>query len=262
MEPYGVRVGGYWTDPREISGGQYATADTADGESKSCNESESVLVGDARFSGESVALGYALEALPKATFEPDHHTVSTSGERALYVFVAGASREAVTDALMLDPTVVTSECVGTFPDALLYRISLVDDAILVGPTILELGARTLSTRGTEGVWKARLQFADRDSLVTLRQFCTERNVRFGLDSLYQTDRFDQRASDITDQQWETLQAALEGGYYDIPRKETQSDLASKLDISTTAVSYRLRRATAQLVRETLGHSNGPEPKHD
>lgn len=262
MEPDGVRVGGYWTGSRGTSGGRYATADTADGESKSRNESESVLVGDARFSGESVALGYALEALPKATFEPDHHTVSTSGERALYVFVAGASHEAVSDALMLDPTVLTSECVGTFPDALLYRISLVDDALLVGPTSLELGARTLSIKGVEGVWKARLQFADRDSLVALRQFCTERDVRFGLDSLYQTDRFGRRTSDITDQQWEALQAALEGGYYDIPRDETQADLASKLDISTTAVSYRLRRATAQLVREMLGQADGPEPERD
>jgi predicted DNA binding protein len=243
-------------------GSGYATTDTAASDSSTDTEPESRLVGDTRFSGERVALGLTLDTLRRATFEPDHHTVSASGERALYFFVSGTSRDEVADALLVDPTVVDSDCVGTFPDKNLFRAGLVDDALLVGPTSIELGARALSVRGEEGVWKARLEFADRDALVALRQFCTERDVRFGLDSLYRTDSTDRPTNALTDRQWETLRAALAGGYYEIPRGKTQKDLGEKLGISTTAVSHRLRRATAHLVRDALGQTGGAEPARD
>lgn len=51
------------------------------------------------------------------------------------------------------------------------------------------------------------------------------------------------------EQQRVLQAAFEHGYYETPRETTLDALATVLDCPRSTVSYRLRRAEAELVRE-------------
>jgi predicted DNA binding protein len=51
-----------------------------------------------------------------------------------------------------------------------------------------------------------------------------------------------------------LRTAYEHGYYDTPRDATLEELATALDVPRSTLSYRLRRAEAQLVRN---HVEGP-----
>lgn len=57
---------------------------------------------------------------------------------------------------------------------------------------------------------------------------------------------------LTSTQLEALGAALEAGYYDIPRDVTLRDLAESLGVSASSLSERIRRAEARLVRTHLG----------
>lgn len=57
---------------------------------------------------------------------------------------------------------------------------------------------------------------------------------------------------LTPTQLEALDAALEAGYYDIPRDITLRDLAESLGVSASSLSERIRRAEARLVRTHLG----------
>ncbi len=57
---------------------------------------------------------------------------------------------------------------------------------------------------------------------------------------------------LTATQLEALDAALEAGYYDIPRDITLRDLAESLGVSASSLSERIRRAEARLVRTHLG----------
>jgi predicted DNA binding protein len=50
-------------------------------------------------------------------------------------------------------------------------------------------------------------------------------------------------------QRQALHAAVEYGYYDTPRQIELSELAEILDISQSTLSYRLRRAEAQLATQ-------------
>ncbi|EMA59456.1 helix-turn-helix domain-containing protein [Halorubrum kocurii] len=53
-------------------------------------------------------------------------------------------------------------------------------------------------------------------------------------------------ADIRAEQRETLNVAVERGYFETPREVTLDELADELELPRSTVSYRLRRATAEL----------------
>ncbi|WP_435346658.1 helix-turn-helix domain-containing protein [Haloarchaeobius sp. HRN-SO-5] len=242
-----------WTQVRPSlgRGGEAVAGRTLPAWRSDAADSDTVLVADVRLANDPLALARTLGAVPGATVVPDHHTVSSSGKRTLHVSVAGATQDELDDALSRDPTVESATHVETFPDCRLYRLGLADDAVLVAPTCVELGARTLDVRGTGGEWHVSLQFPDRDAVVALREFCDGSDVRFRIDRLSEGDGVVGAPTALTSNQWETIRVAFESGYYEVPRAVTQEDLAETLGVSTSAVSHRLRRATAALVEDTL-----------
>ena len=56
---------------------------------------------------------------------------------------------------------------------------------------------------------------------------------------------------LTDRQKEILRAALAAGYYDIPRRATQRDLAAELGLSRGTIGDHLRRIEAKIIRSTI-----------
>ncbi|GAA0251109.1 helix-turn-helix domain-containing protein [Haladaptatus pallidirubidus] len=59
------------------------------------------------------------------------------------------------------------------------------------------------------------------------------------------------AGQLTDRQKEILRTALTAGYYDIPRRATQRDLAAELGLSRGTIGDHLRRAEAKIIRSIL-----------
>ena len=59
------------------------------------------------------------------------------------------------------------------------------------------------------------------------------------------------AGQLTDRQIEILRTALAAGYYDIPRRATQRDLAAELGFSRGTIGDHLRRAEAKIIRSIL-----------
>jgi len=55
-------------------------------------------------------------------------------------------------------------------------------------------------------------------------------------------------TDIRAEQREILTVAVERGYFETPRQVTLDELADELDVPRSTVSYRLRRATAELAK--------------
>lgn len=67
---------------------------------------------------------------------------------------------------------------------------------------------------------------------------------------YQSDMGDP-AGQLTDRQQEILRTALTAGYYDIPRRATQRDLAVELGLSRGTIGDHLRRAEAKIIRSII-----------
>ena len=62
---------------------------------------------------------------------------------------------------------------------------------------------------------------------------------------------DDPAAQLTDWQKEIVQAAIAAGYYDIPRRATQHDLAAELGLSQGTVGVYLQRAEAKIIQSVI-----------
>ncbi len=70
--------------------------------------------------------------------------------------------------------------------------------------------------------------------------------------LYREQNAETERYGLTDPQHEALRLALEAGYFDVPRETTLSVLASDLEVSSQALSARLRRGQASVLERALG----------
>jgi predicted DNA binding protein len=75
---------------------------------------------------------------------------------------------------------------------------------------------------------------------------------FSFEHLTEVDRWESELlsrPDVRAEQRETLLLAVERGYFETPREATLDELAAELDEPRSTVSYRLRRATAELAKQ-------------
>lgn len=59
------------------------------------------------------------------------------------------------------------------------------------------------------------------------------------------------AATLSQRQQEAVQAAVELGYYEMPRQVTYEDIAERLDCAPSTASEHLQKAEAKIVRETM-----------
>jgi predicted DNA binding protein len=97
-----------------------------------------------------------------------------------------------------------------------------------------------------------------DDFVSTSEICEE----YGIDiSIERADELrgapEYGCFGLTERQYETVVSAYEHGYYDVPRKINQEELAEYFGISHQALSERLRRGHRNLIANTL--FDAPEP---
>ncbi|MFC4551166.1 MULTISPECIES: helix-turn-helix domain-containing protein [Halorussus] len=222
-------------------------------------ESESsrdgVLVAEVHLRHPDLVLSHTITAVPEVTVRPEYQSDISSGSHRLFLSAVGDDFEAFEAALLEDPTVADPLRVDTFPDRRVYRVDLAPDAKQFTDKIAELGGRVLDTHSENGGWYVQMRIPSREMLVEFREYCLAEDVTFRLKQLYSPEPSELGyRTTVSDDQREMLVTAFEEGYYDIPRGISQNELAEKLDVSPSAVSQRLRRATAELIGRTLVES--------
>ena len=80
----------------------------------------------------------------------------------------------------------------------------------------------------------------------IASFSDKMNVRLERAGEYQPDMADP-AAQLTDRQKEIVRTAIAAGYYAIPRRATQQDLAAELGLSQGTIGEHLRRAEAKII---------------
>lgn len=158
-----------------------------------------------------------------------------------------------------DPTIEEYKRLAEVEGRRLYRLVFTDRGreALTYPVMAEHDIVMLNAVGTHEGLQIRARFPGRDALMAYREACRERDVPFHLRSLYPEGRVagDGGSDDpygLTDPQREALRAALEMGYFAVPRGTTLDDVADELGVSVQAVSTRLRRGQRNLLRAALG----------
>jgi predicted DNA binding protein len=185
----------------------------------------------------------------------------TDPEHDAYFFWAEAPDfDAVEDALAADHTVAEFASIVETRGRRTYRVEYSEAVTLVSPVLTEVGGLTLESRSHADGWLLRLQLEGHEALYALNEHATEQDIRLDILELHQRDDPDDPATyGLTDSQVEALVAAYVHGYYDEPRETSLEGLASRLGISETAVSGRLRRGSARLVEAVLVDEE-PDPE--
>ena len=111
-------------------------------------------------------------------------------------------------------------------------------------------ASILEGVGEEDAWRLQLRFDDHDRLSEFFGRCAEKGISLDLEMVHNPDIYQslEIQAQLTEAQREALDAALEAGYFQVPRGTNLVELADQLDISDSAASQRLRRG----IRTVLG----------
>ncbi|AQL44779.1 bacterio-opsin activator (plasmid) [Halorientalis sp. IM1011] len=200
----------------------------------------------------------ALQTVPDMRLHiEDVHRLRDDQERFIF-WAAGDDFETFEAALAGDPSVESFSRLNQFTDRRLYRGILSEDGLanslysIAGKRDIVPRSVTLAAEGTEFL----ARFPSREALIAFRDAARERNRDFELHSLYEEKPMENDGGrtnryGITDAQRDALLAALEHGYFAVPRQTTMETIADDLGISTSALSSRLRRGQQALLRNTV-----------
>jgi predicted DNA binding protein len=116
---------------------------------------------------------------------------------------------------------------------------------------VELDAVVLAAENEGTDWVVRMRFPDRAAFAAFRERCERRGLSVAARAVYTRARPETVDAVLTPEQHEALAAAAEMGYYLVPRSCSLAELAESLDLSSQAVSERLRRGTERLLSTTI-----------
>lgn len=197
------------------------------------------------------ALAHTLSTVPGLEVECER--VVKSGEKAVMplVWMRGADRETIDDALASDPTVEAVECLSAFDEELLYSMEWHGHIRLLLHMLTNAEATILDAYGWRDRWQLRILYPTRDHLGETHKFAEEHGITFDIASVREMDGDPAGRFGLSECQYEALVRAAREGYFQVPRKVSLQDVAEGMDISHQALSERLRRGVDALVEDTL-----------
>ncbi|WP_129116400.1 helix-turn-helix domain-containing protein [Halegenticoccus tardaugens] len=201
---------------------------------------------------ESFPLGETLKEIPGLRIELERIVPSETGFVPFFWVWNAPTR----DAFETEVRAANSLAELTFLDEVdggqLYRAAWDDPETGFITGIRETEAAIIDASGMKDGWRFDVRFTNVEHVRAFQNYCVEKGVRINLNSIYaRTESQVANRYQLTEQQYETLLAAYERGYYDEPRGVTQVELADQFGVSQRAISQRLQRAYGRLIESTL-----------
>jgi predicted DNA binding protein len=199
------------------------------------------------------ALRETLDCRPDLRFELDRVVAHATARVTPFVWVSGedGELEELTAILDDDPSVEMVELLTEDESGRFYRLDWADEAQLIGYMLIEHDATVQRAIAANGQWTFRVLFPDRSGVSATHDFANEHGLSLTLERLHGVDDIQRVQFGLTDSQHTTLVESYEQGYYEVPREVDMNALADILDVSHQALSERLRRATRNLIENTL-----------
>ncbi|MFC6962626.1 helix-turn-helix domain-containing protein [Halocatena marina] len=204
---------------------------------------------DIRVPADAFPLGRILQSHPQVEIELERLVPTREGIIPLF-WVESENEAAVEETLADDPLVEEIVELTRTPARLLYSVTWSPDVDALVRVFVDLDIDVLNARGTANIWRFRLQFWEREQLSQFQRRCHEKDLPFELLRVY-NPKTPPEAGPLTVEQKDVLVTAYEGGYWDIPRKINQRELAERVGVSDNSMSQRLRRGAKIAVAELL-----------
>lgn len=171
----------------------------------------------------------------------------------LFVWAFDGDLDGFVAAATEDETVGEITLVEDAGDRRLYRVHVSEATEMpLYPLDDRLQASRLGVTSSADGIEARLRFPDRESLSEYQPMVEQKGVDVTLRRVYgESDAVFGGEYGLSAKQREALQAAVDAGYFEVPRRASLSDIADDLGVSTQAISERLRRGVTTLVENAL-----------
>lgn len=195
-------------------------------------------------------LGRALQMEGETTISLE--TMVPFGDRSIPFFRLYDGRAAFERTVQNHAAVEDIHAVNTHDGETLYALDweIGTDTFFDG--LLAADGHVLEATGTAQTWQFELRFSSHDALSRFQTHCADTGLPVDVERIYSPTNPDAGPwYGLTTAQRETLTRAAEAGYYSIPRRIDTQALAAEFDISSQAVTERLRRGIATLVTNTL-----------
>lgn len=207
------------------------------------------FITDIRVPAHEFPLGRILEEYPDVEIELEQLVPTQKGVIPLF-WVDSESEGAVAKTLTNDPLVEDISLLTRTPDRILYSVDWSPDVDALVRTIVDLGIDVLMATGTADSWDFRLQFRKQTDLERFRRTCQRQDIDMELLELY-NPLMPAEKGPLTSEQHDILATAYESGYWDVPRRTTQEELAELIGISDGLLSRRLREGAKSAIGELL-----------
>lgn len=200
---------------------------------------------------QSFALHETLSTAPDTSIEAERLATHSTEEVLPFLWTTGGDAVSFHEAIQDDPTVVTATIVEETDESRLYQITWDEAFIDFINEIIDQHATILEAKATNTSWQLQLRFTEEHLVSSFQDHFTERGYEFEVNQLYSPTSSRQREYGLTPEQYDTLVTAVQKGYFNIPRSITNTELADTLGISSNATSQRIRRASTNLIQNTL-----------
>jgi predicted DNA binding protein len=201
---------------------------------------------------EDFALGQAFRETGGTRFELER-LIPTSGAIIPFFWIHDGDYEAIAGSLANDADVGDVRVVDELDDRALFRIGWEAGIDGLIRSLLDLDVAILEAEGTTERWAFEFRFPSSESLSEFRTACTEAGMDIDVERVYDLTQAGTESDEttLTPAQREVMVAALDGGYFAIPRETNLVEIADDLGISDQAAGERMRRATAKLARASV-----------
>ena len=197
---------------------------------------------------EEFAMAETFERLPSAEFDTVR-IVAQGRERVTpLLWAMNAETEQVREAMAADETTAGVRLVSQRAHDSLFQLSWTSEIRFLKEVLLEQDGAVVSAHGTSDEWMFKILFTERDTVSSVYHSCDDIEIR-QIQSLDDASSFS--GFKLTDEQFTTVSAALDEGYYSVPRRMKLEDLAAELEISHQALSERLRRGHRTLIETVV-----------
>ncbi|USZ70984.1 helix-turn-helix domain-containing protein [Natronosalvus halobius] len=200
---------------------------------------------------EAFALEETFETIPNLTIEIERLATHSREWVMPFLWATADDLEAAKAAIRADSSVTEVNTVDRTGNVGYFNVHWTERVQELIDQVVDQHGIVQEAAATNGTWYLKLQFVGQGRLESFQHYFDERGYSFELQRLYEVTDPKEREYDLTPQQREAMVTALEMGYFAVPRETQIAELADALDISTNAVSQRLRRATNNLTRNTL-----------
>jgi hypothetical protein len=216
-----------------------------------------MLVATFRLSPALFALEHTLDEHPDVVIHAERIAAHSTEWVMPCLWVAADDVDAFTATVQADPSVDRIINIDHFDEESFYHLEWIDAVKDQVDMIIDREGSILNAETIDGEWQLRIRFVTRDQFTDFRDYLATQETGFELLDIYEPDTSREAGvtGTITPKQREALIAAAEHGYYRVPRESTLADVGDYLDVSSQALSGRLRRGTENLIRNTFQLEN-------